>query len=142
MGSVRARRKARCRALELLFSLEFTKDDWRGALAAFWKTFEAKESVREYTETLIAGVCEHREALDADIDAALTGWTPERVGRIERNVLRIAVFEMGFVDEVPPKVSINEAIEVAKGYGTDESPGFVNAVLDRIMDVKFRESPA
>ena len=142
MGPARARRKARCRALELLFGLEFTQDDWRGALAAFWKTFETKESVREYTEILVAGVVEHGEALDEDIDAALKGWTPERVGRIERNVLRIAVFEMGLVDDVPLKVAINEAIELAKGYGTDESPGFVNAVLDRIMDVKFRESPA
>ncbi len=136
------RRKARCRALELLFGLEFTQDDWRTALVAFWKTFESKESVREYTEILIAGVCEGRDALDEDIDAALTGWTPERVGRVERNVLRIAVFEMVFVDDVPPKVAINEAIELAKSYGSDESPGFVNAVLDRIMDEKFRESPA
>ncbi len=55
------------------------------------------------------------------------------MGRIERNVLRIAVFEMGFVDDVPPKVAINEAIELAKSYGTEESPGFVNAVLDLIM---------
>ncbi len=142
MGSVRARRKARSRALELLFGLEFTQDEWRGALAAFWKTFEAKESVREYTEILVAGVFEHREELDESVDSALKGWTPERVGRIERNVLRIAVFEMGFVDDGPPKVAINEAIELAKSYGTDESPGFVNAVLDRIMDEKFRESPA
>ena len=142
MGPPRARRKARCRALELLFGLEFTRDEWRGALAAFWKTFETKESVREYTEILVEGVFDRREDLDEYIDAALKGWTPERVGRIERNVLRIAVFEMGFVDDVPPKVAINEAIELAKSYGTDESPGFVNAVLDRIMDVKFRESPA
>ena len=142
MGPRRARRKARCRALELLFGLEFTRDDWRGALAAFWKTFEAKASVREYTEILVAGVFDRRAELDECIDAALKGWTPERVGHIERNVLRIAVFEMGFVDDVPPKVAINEAIELAKSYGTDESPGFVNAVLDRIMDVKFRESPA
>ena len=142
MGPPRARRKARCRALEFLFGLEFTGDEWQSALVAFWKTFETKESVREYAELLVAGAFERREELDEYIDAALKGWTPERVGRIERNVLRIAVFEMGFVDDVPPKVAINEAIELAKSYGTDESPGFVNAVLDRIMDVKFRESPA
>ena len=142
MGPPRARRKARCRALEFLFGLEFTQDDWRAALVAFWKTFETKESVRDYTEILVAGVFDRREALDEDIDAALKGWTPERVGRIERNVLRIAVFEMVSVDDVPPKVAINEAIELAKSYGTEESPGFVNAVLDRIMDEKFRESPA
>ena len=111
-------------------------------MVAFWKTFETKESVREHAETLVAGVCEGREALDVDIDGALKGWTPERVGRIERNILRIAVFEMISVEDVPPKVAINEAIELAKSYGSDESPGFVNAVLDRIMDERFRESPA
>ena len=111
-------------------------------MVAFWKTFETKESVRKYAEVLVAGVFDRREELDEYIDAALKGWTPERVGRIERNVLRIAVFEMVFVDDVPPKVAINEAIELEKSYGTDDSPGFVNAVLDRIMDEKFRESPA
>lgn len=142
MGSARTRRKARCRALEFLFGLEFTEDSWRAAIDAFWKTFETRQSVRDYTETLVAGVLEGRGHLDEDIDAALKGWTPERVGRIERNLLRIAVFEMDSIDDVPPKVAINEAIELAKSYGTDESPGFVNAVLDRIMDTKYRESPA
>ena len=142
MGPPRARRKARCRALELLFGLEFTRDEWRGALAAFWKTFETKESVRKYTEILVEGVFDRRAELDEYIDSALKGWTPERVGRIERNVLRIAVFEMISVDDVPPKVAINEAIELAKSYCSDESPGFVNAVLDRIKDKNFRESPA
>ena len=142
MGPPRARRKARCRALELLFGLEFTQDDWRAALAPFWKTFETKQSVREYAEVLVAGVFDRREELDECIDAALKGWTPERVGRIERNVLRIAAFEMLFVDDVPPKVAINEAIDLAKSYGSDESPGFVNAVLDRIKEEKLRESPA
>ncbi|MDK1022295.1 MAG: transcription antitermination factor NusB [Candidatus Hydrogenedentes bacterium] len=136
------RRKARCRALEFLFGLEFTKGDWRVTLDAFWKTFETRQSVRDYAETLVAGVLEDLSVLDEDIDASLKGWTPERVGRIERNVLRVAIFEMGSIDDVPPKVAINEAIELAKSYGSDESPGFVNAVLDRVMDTKYRESPA
>ncbi len=142
MGSPQTRRKARCRALEFLFGLEFTKDDWRAAMDAFWKTFETRQSVRDYAQTLVAGVLEHLSVLDEDIDASLTGWMPERVGRIERNVLRVAIFEMGSIDDVPPKVAINEAIELAKSYGTDESPGFVNAVLDRVMDTKYRESSA
>lgn len=109
---------------------------------AFWQTFETRQSVRDYAEILVAGVLEHQSVLDEDIDASLKGWTPERVGRIERNVLRVAIFEMGSIDDVPPKVAINEAIELAKSYGSDESPGFVNAVLDRVMDTKYRESPA
>ncbi len=142
MAPPQTRRKARCRALEFLFGLEFTKSDWRAAMDAFWQTFETRQSVRDYAEVLVAGVLEHQSVLDEDIDASLKGWTPERVGRIERNVLRLAIFEMGSIDDVPPKVAINEAIELAKSYGSDESPGFVNAVLDRIMDTKYRESPA
>lgn len=142
MASAQSRRKARSRALELLFSVEFTREDWRSALDAFWRTFESKESVREYAEILVEGAIDRQKELDEIIDAALTGWTPDRVGHIERNVLRIAVLEMGFVDETPPKVALNEAIELAKAYGSDESPGFVNAVLDRIMDEKYRESTA
>ena len=142
MAGPQIRRKARARALEFLFGLEFTHDDWREASDAFWETYESKEVVRAYAETLVAGVCEHQAALDEDIDAALTNWTPERVGRIERNILRVALFEITSVDDVPPKVAINEAIELAKSYGSDESPGFVNAVLDRLKDSKLRESPA
>lgn len=126
------RRRARARALEFLYGLSHTGGDWRDALPDFWETFVTRDSSREYAELLIEGVVDQRAELDAAINSALTGWTPERVGRIERTILQIALFEMRYRPDVPAKVAINEAIELAKEYVTNESAGFVNAVLDRL----------
>lgn len=142
MARPQPRQKARGHALEFLFGLEFTADEWQGAMKAFWEVFEARATVRAYTETLVAGVQAHKVELDAAIDGALTNWRPERVGRIERNVLRIALFEMLHTEDVPPKVAINEAINLARAYGNDESPGFVNAVLDRLNGARTSENTA
>lgn len=140
MAAPKTRWKARCRALEFLFGLEFTGDEWRDALARFWEVFETKDAPREYAETLVSAVLEGREELDRLIDGALTTWKPERVGPVERNILRIGLYEMLHVDDVPAKVAINEGIELAKSYGTDESPGFINAVLDRLRKSSVGET--
>lgn len=129
-----ARRRARERALEFLFGLGFTGVDWRDALPHFWETFTTREDARQYADELIEGVADHREELDTSVNGALQGWTPERVGRIERTILRIGLFEMRYRHDVPPKVAINEALELAKAYGAEESTGFINAVLDRLRD--------
>ncbi len=139
-SNTQVRRRGRSRALEFLFAIGFTGADWREALEEFWGTFLTREAARAYAEILIEGVCEYRTELDAAIDGALRGWSPERVGRIERNILRIALFEIWFQADVPARVAINEAIELAKAYGTDESPGFVNAVLDRLKDSSVSNS--
>ncbi len=128
------RRRARERALEFLFGLGFTGVDWREGLAEFWETFATREVSRHYAGELIEGVEDHRAELDEAVDGALQGWTPERVGRIERTILRIALFEMKYRVDVPPKVAINEALELAKAYSAAESTGFINAVLDRLND--------
>lgn len=133
-GTHSLRRRARERALEFLYGLAHTGGDWRDALPEFWATFATREGSREYATELIEGVIEHTAELDQAIDAALTGWTPERVGRIERTILRIALFEMRYRPDVPQKAAINEAIELAKAYGADDAAGFVNAVLDRLRD--------
>ena len=139
MTSPQQRIKARGRAVEFLFGLEFTRYDWQESLEKFWETFATKPPVREYAEDLIGGVKSREQELDGHIDRSLSNWTPDRVGRIERNILRIALFEMMYQDDVPRNVAINEAIELAKAYGTDESPGFVNAVLDRLKDQEIAE---
>lgn len=139
MSSPQQRRKSRRRALEFLFSIEFTQYEWESALETFWETFETKQVVREYAKKLIKGVLKHVEELDGYIDSALTNWAPERVGKIERNILRVALYEIAYTDDVPFKVAINEAIEIAKGYGTDDSPGFINAVLDKLRSTTFAD---
>jgi len=132
--SPQQRRKSRGRAVEFLFSLDFTQYDWKETLEEFWETFATKPGVRNYAEELIGGVQIRMAELDEHIDSALTSWAPDRVGRIERNILRIALFELLYRDDVPTPVAINEAIEVSKLYGSEETPGFVNAVLDRLKD--------
>ena len=141
MSSPQQRRKSRRRALEFLFSIEFTQYEWEDALVSFWETFETKQVVRAYAKKLIKGVFFNVEALDEHINGALTNWTPERVGKIERNILRVAIFETAYTDDVPQKVAMNEAIEIAKGYGTDDSAGFVNAVLDKLKSTTFVDIP-
>jgi len=128
----RIRRKARERALQFLFGLDFTHNPWESAAAIFWEIEPTRPSVRHYAMTLIRGVCEQRELLDEAIAAALQHWSPERVGHVERNIIRIALYEMRNAEDVPPAVAINEAIELAKAFGADDAPRFVNGILDRL----------
>lgn len=89
--------------------------------------------VADYAKELVHGTIEHRDALDALISAAADNWRIERMAVIDRNVLRMAVYEMDKKrDDVPPKVAINEAIEIAKRFSTDQSGAFVNGILDRV----------
>jgi N utilization substance protein B len=128
------RRKARERALQFLFGLDFTSYAWQDGIARFWEIEPARPGVKQYAQTVIGGVCENREALDQAIAGALQNWAPERVGRVERNILRIALYEMRHVPDVPAAVAINEAIELAKSYGAEDAPRFVNGVLDRLRE--------
>lgn len=132
MHNPQIRRRARERALQFLFGLDFTKYDWQDAIEEFWTTNPTRTSVKDYSMRLIQGVVNHHEELDEAIVAALENWNWDRVGRVERNILRVALFEMRYGDDVPEKVAINEAIEVAKQFGSPEAPRFVNGVLDRL----------
>ena len=141
MAASHTRSQARERSVQFLFGVQSTGYDWEESLEPFWEAFPAKAGIRKYAETLIRGVAEHLTLLDQHIDGALENWSPERVGNTERNVLRVALYEMAY-GNVPCKVAINEAIEVAKSLGADEAPRFVNGVLDRLKDVGERESTA
>ncbi len=127
-----ARRDARERAVQFLYGLEFSNNDWQSALPSFWDSVPSRPPVVRYAERLIAGIQNHREAIDTAIAGAVENWSPERIARIERNILRVAIYEMQFREDVPPAIAIDEAVEIAKRFGTDEAPGFVNGVLDRV----------
>jgi N utilization substance protein B len=126
------RRRARERALQFLFGLEFTRYAWEDAIDSFWDTRPSKPAVRQYAIQLIRGVQENLTELDEEISAALQNWSADRVGRVERAILRIALHEMRHESDVPAAVAMNEAIELAKSFGTDDTPRFVNGVLDRL----------
>lgn len=134
------KRRGRERALEYMFGLEFTKNPPEDGLAVFWETFSTNAKARAYAESLVEGVVARLEELDEQINGALKGWTPERVGRVERIILRIGLYEMTCVEDVPMKVAINEAIEITKLYGMDESPKFVNGVLNRLKESEQHEN--
>jgi len=137
--SPRIRRRARERAVQFLFGLDFTRDDWGPALDRFWEGNPSRPGVKRYGTKLIQGVMGHIEALDDAIADAVSNWSPDRVGYVERNVLRVALYEMRFAADVPRNVAINEAIEIAKRYGGDDSPRFVNGVLDRLKEAEPRD---
>lgn len=132
MISPKARRDARQRALQFMFGLEFTRYDWQSAIEEFWDDQPARPAVRSYAETLIRGVAENIAELDDAIRSAVENWNPDRIGHIERNILRIALYEMRHTPDVPGKVAINEAIELAKRFAADEATRFINGVLDRL----------
>jgi len=131
--NTRGRRQARERALQFLFGLEFTGYEWELVIDDFWDGNPCRPGVQSYAERLIAGVADHQEELDAHIVSALENWSPERIGRIEWSMLRIALCEMLYHPDVPPAVAVNEAIEVVKRFGSNEAPRFVNGVLDRLL---------
>jgi N utilization substance protein B len=126
------RREGREAALQFLFSHDLnTRLDDRDA-EAFWVLRRTSPSVRAFAEELIAGVGAQQQKLDLLIAPALDNFDIERVSAVERNILRIALFEMLNLQEIPAAVTINEAIEIAKRFGGNESGRFINGVLDRI----------
>jgi N utilization substance protein B len=129
-----ARSKARKRALDLIYASEMRN---RSAIEALEEQVEAGQ-VNEYTVELVHGVNQHRERLDEVISTYAEGWTLQRMPAVDRNVLRLAVFEVLYVDDVPDAVAVSEALNLVRDLSTDESPGFVNGVLGNI--VRHRES--
>jgi N utilization substance protein B len=102
-------------------------------LAAFWELRDAKPEVREFAELLIGGAVAHAEKIDAAIRTHLQNYTLGRLSAVDRGILRVAAYEILFGDHIPPQAAINEAVEVAKRFGTEDSPRFVNGVLDRLF---------
>ncbi len=131
-----ARSKARKRALDLIYASEMRE---RSPLEALEEQ-AAAGPVNEYTVALVHGVDEHRARLDEVIASYAEGWSLARMPAVDRNVLRLATFEVLYVDDVPDAVAVSEALNLVRDLSTDESPAFVNGVLGNI--VRDRESLA
>ena len=131
-----ARSKARKRALDVLYASEMRN---RSTVDALLQQQE-DGPVNDYTVTLVQGVTEHRDRLDEVIASYAEGWTLGRMPAVDRNVLRLATFEVLYVDDVPDAVAVSEALNLVRELSTDESPAFVNGVLGNI--VRDRESLA
>ena len=126
------RTKSRERALQALYQIDVAAEGIDEALARFWRSFEPVErEVMAHAEVLVRGVAEHRRAIDETIEGVSTNWRLDRMAKVDRNVLRLATYELLRTD-VPVKVVINEAIELGKKYGSESTGAFVNGVLDKI----------
>jgi N utilization substance protein B len=128
------RRRGREAALQLLYAVEMTHADVDEVLRSSWAHALTAARTREFTGVLLRGVIASRDEIDALIREWSANWSLERIGLVERNILRFAIYELMFMPEIPPNVTINEAIEVAKRYGADDAPSFINGILDRIKD--------
>jgi len=126
------RRDGRQAAMQYLFAHDVHGDVTDVERAAFWDLHSASINVRKHAENLVKGILIHREEIDACITERLENFRFERLGTVDRNILRLAVFEMLYAPDVPVPVAINEAIEIAKLFGDIQTRSFVNGVLDKI----------
>lgn len=125
------RHEGRTLAVQFLFQRDINTGDLDDALAQFWADHEAGARVREFAESIIRGVEERRAELDHLLQSCAEHWDVHRMGGVDRNVMRVALYEMRYRPDIPPAVSINEAVELAKELSSDESGRFVNGILDR-----------
>lgn len=141
-GASASRRQARVYALQALYHADHADLPAEGGLKALWDTLLDGEGVDgerapeadevSFAERLVAGVQAHRDALDGLIEGASTNWRVRRMPVVDRNVLRMAAFELSQCPDIPSNVAINEAIELAKLFGGDDSRSFVNGIVDRL----------
>ena len=126
------RRLGRELALQVLYALDLNPMDTRRFLLTFWEQNPSPQEARSYAGLLVEGVVARRAELDLLIKSKAQHWALPRMARVDLNLLRLAVYELLYRDDVPKKVVINEAIEVAKKYGSEDSSAFVNGILDEI----------
>jgi N utilization substance protein B len=126
------RRKSRELALQVLYQLDVTKQDPSKVLDQFQQHFSPNEEKDEFLEGLVLGVLNHSQEIDRLIEQFSENWRLERMSIIDRNILRMATFELIFCEDIPPKVTLNEAIDLGKEYGSEDSGSFINGILDRI----------
>jgi N utilization substance protein B len=126
------RRKARESTLQILFQLEFNDSDVENAFRLFWKDKKATREVKDYCRWLIEGIISHQKSIDRSIQSVSEHWRLSRMPVVDRNILRMAVFELLYEEDVAPAVIINEAIEIAKKYSGEQAAMFINGVLDTL----------
>ncbi len=157
------RREARERAVQFLFQFDLNvPENLDEALGQFWESQRAavialdkgratwgqptelpppsteELATRVFADRIIRGVLEHRDEMDTEIQKYCQNWELHRIAAVDRNVLRMAIYEMRYREDIPPVVSINEAVDIAKKYSTEESGKFVNGILDRIRKEVLR----
>jgi transcription antitermination protein NusB len=140
---MKVRRRARAIVLQTLYELDFTDHLPKAAFDARLEEYPLPEPAEAFGRTLTMGVHSYRTYLDGVVSDLAPEWPIDQIAAVDRNILRIAVYELLFEPEIPPKVAINEAVELAKMFGSESSPRFVNGVLGSLVSrdrVKIRET--
>ena len=126
------RRAARELALKFLYQTEFNSNSPESELNSFCKRANVSEEIQDFTQTLIKNIFIHKKEVDGLLKKISANWVPDRMAMIDKNILRLGICELLFDSTTPPKVVINEAVEIAKKFGTEESPDFINGILDKV----------
>jgi len=136
------RTMAREMAFKILFQVDVGKNIWQEALArALSETEGLSEPTRRFVENLVEGTLQHQKAIDEYISKFAREWSLERMANTDRNILRMALYELTFMKEIPPSVTVNEAVELAKRYGDAESGKFVNGILGEMIRSSHTQAP-
>ncbi len=133
---MRKRTKSRECALQILYTIDITGDSLSNITQIYWENHQQFLSCRDFADVLLKGISMHKDEIDKVISTYASNWKLGRMAIVDRNVLRISAFELLYLDEIPPKVSINEAVNLAKKFSTVDSGKFVNGILDRINKEK------
>jgi N utilization substance protein B len=133
------RRQARELAMQALFYMDMRKDASEEMLENFCRCFCPSKRSRPFFTKLVNGVLGTKDQIDALVERFSKNWNISRMSCVDRNVMRIAVYEMLYCDDIPPKVSINEAVDIGKKFGTQESGAFINGIMDSIRGALVKE---
>ena len=134
---MKKRTRARELALQFLYQLDLLGDGVLDDLAGFLRLEESDAQTCRFARRIVEGTCEHRASIDETIQQVAQNWQISRMAVIDRNVLRLATYELLHCDDIPPKVAINEAIELGKRYSTANSGAFINGILDKIKNTRL-----
>ena len=132
---MRKRTKAREYVLQMLYQVDITRGNWQEVFESFWQNNDLNETaaeLKDFSTELLGGVVEHIQEIDKKISKYADNWQLERMAFVDRNIMRLGCFELLYRKDIPPKVAINEAVELAKKYSGIEAGKFVNAILDQI----------
>ena len=134
------RRRAREIALQVLYQKELNCVEVEEAFSLFWNNFEVLKGAMDFMERLVKGVEQHRDDLDRVIEQYSSNWKVDRMAHVDRIILRIATYELLYCDDIPPRVAINEAIDIGKKYGSEDSGAFINGILDKVKSEERRQA--
>ena len=135
-----SRRQSRIIAMQMLYQIHQNADPVQLVIKQFWLNREVSVEIRPFTQQLVVGTTSNLDTIDAELKASSKNWKIHRMPVVDLSILRLATYEILFLDEIDAATSINEAVEIAKSYSTSNSPKFINGVLDNIRK-RHQEPP-